>query len=98
MKTIDVLGGGTLQQYGQFILSQRFNQFDYLNTRRNMIAYGTPTPPDYPLDKITSRNIVLSYGATDLFLDTQDLNLLFASLRGKLTHLTNWDIKNAVMN
>ena len=57
-----------------------------------MIAYGTPIAPDYPLDKITSRNIVLSYGATDLFEDTQDLNLLFASLRGKLTHLNNWDI------
>ena len=64
------------------ILSGKFEFFDFLNTMKNMIAYGVKSAPDYPIWNIRSRNIVLALGKTDLLIDTKDLNKLITRLQG----------------
>ena len=89
--TIAVSGGNYLStkilwQYGQFILDGRFHEFDYMNPKKNSMAYGQPHAPDYPLHKITSRNIVIFRGLNDPYCAKNDLDHLLSSLTSKNNH------------
>ena len=82
--SVDFKGTKILFHYGQWILSGKFAFYDYLNIKRNMIAYGLQSAPDYPIWDIRSRNIVLVLGKTNIVVNTKDLNKLITKLQGKL--------------
>ena len=77
---IDVTSTKILIQFNQITLSDRFQQFDYYD--KNVLAYNNTIAPDYPLENITSKNIVLIIGPTDFLLDDKDITNLINNLKG----------------
>ena len=76
--------------FTQIAISGRFRRFDYLNVHQNIAAYGQSEPPDYPLYRIPKHiPIVIMYGATDWFIDPEDIHLLIYTLR-------NYGLRNVI--
>ncbi|XP_053607517.1 lipase 3-like [Plodia interpunctella] len=74
-------GGAALKQfahYGQEIITGKFNQFDR-GFVGNINKYGTPVPPDYYLEKVTSKVVIL-YSDNDYLSTAQDRSKLTARL------------------
>lgn len=64
--------------YVQTYISGRFCPFDY-GPSENLIKYGSVTPPEYDLTKVTVP-VVLFYSANDWLSDIIDVKSLFAKL------------------
>ncbi|XP_055615722.1 lipase 3-like [Toxorhynchites rutilus septentrionalis] len=64
--------------YGQGINSRRFRQFDY-GLALNLIRYGSITPPNYPLDRVTAP-VFLHYGDNDWLAAVRDVQQLSTQL------------------
>lgn len=71
--TKEVMHYGQLQQRGA-----GFRAFDY-GRDGNMAHYGTPVPPQYPLNRITAP-IALHYGLNDNLAAVVDVQRLAAAL------------------
>lgn len=75
---------GQMVHYGQGVNSGKFRQFDHGITE-NIKRYGSITPPDYPLEKI-SCPLALHYSDNDWLAAVKDVNELadkLGSLIGK---------------
>ncbi|XP_022912343.1 lipase 3-like [Onthophagus taurus] len=72
-----------LIHYGQLIVSKKFQQYDY-GLEENLAEYGTPTPPEYDVSKITTP-VAIFYGANDEII-TDDVENFAADLPN-LIHL-----------
>ncbi|XP_054158289.1 lipase 3-like [Oppia nitens] len=70
------------QQYGQFILSDRFQRLD-LGSTGNWERYGQLMPPDYPIELIRSTYLVLMTGPNDLYATPVDVKKLTDKLTVK---------------
>ena len=81
---MDFTSSRILLQYGQFVLSGRFHQFDHLNSTLNYQTYSQETAPDYPIDKLTPNNLVLFIGQNDLLCDSKDVDTLLSKVKGKI--------------
>ncbi|XP_059058795.1 lipase 3-like [Achroia grisella] len=66
-----------LIHYGQLIDSGKFGQFDY--GASNLAKYGLLTPPDYPVEKVTSP-VIIFYGLNDWFGQIDDVKKLMGRL------------------
>ncbi|XP_026761354.3 lipase 3-like [Galleria mellonella] len=66
-----------LIHYAQLIDSGKFRRFDY--GLKNTLIYGSITPPDYPVEKITSP-VVEFYSANDWFGHIDDVKQLVQRL------------------
>ncbi|XP_053202994.1 gastric triacylglycerol lipase-like [Panonychus citri] len=64
----------------QMINQRSFSRFD-LGLKNNLRKYGSPHPPEYPLDKINSTHIAFLYSSNDLLADPQDVSLLKSLLK-----------------
>ena len=62
--------------------SNRFKQFTYPSVLDNMKKYKQLTAPDYPIEDITSNNIVLVYGDNDFLSDYKDIMRLVNDMKG----------------
>ncbi|XP_059058794.1 lipase 3-like [Achroia grisella] len=62
-----------LVHYAQLINSNKFRQFDY--GLKNLAQYGSVTPPDYNIEKITSP-LAIFFGLNDWFNAIEDVNRL----------------------
>ncbi|CAG2104797.1 unnamed protein product [Medioppia subpectinata] len=82
-KALDNVSSKIYLQYGQFILDGRFHEFDY-GPEDNIGHYGQPMAPDYPVDKIRSKNMAFYVGNADLLGDITDVQKLVSRLRVKL--------------
>ena len=71
-------------QVFQWIIDGRFHEFDYLKAKKNYLAYGQRVAPDYPIQNITSRNIVLFRGPNDNLSTELDQIKFVSQLRGWL--------------
>ncbi|CAH0398098.1 unnamed protein product [Chilo suppressalis] len=69
----------TAVHMAQMILSGRFQHFDYGYEERNLRIYGTATPPDYDLSKVTL-NITLFWAKNDLLSNEMDVRKLHETL------------------
>ena len=67
---------------GQNIVKGGFNKFDY-GTDQNLVHYGSPNAPEYPLDQINSTSIAIFYSKSDEFGDEKDVRQLIDTLKGK---------------
>ena len=59
--------------YGQLIMSDKFQKFDYHNFQKNIDAYGQPTPPELPIESIDSVPIVMISALYDRIVNV-DMN------------------------
>lgn len=76
-----------------------FCQYDYGKTK-NLDVYGQPTPPDYPVELITSE-VHLWYGDSDTMAATEDVERLAEKLPNKVMHHMEdpkWDHILSVMH
>lgn len=48
-----------MAQFGQLVLSNKFQKFDYGSPELNMIAYNQPEPPQYNVADIRSKKMIL---------------------------------------
>ncbi|EDS40259.1 lipase 1 [Culex quinquefasciatus] len=64
-----------LDHYRQLILSGCFRQYDY-GTAKNVQRYGTRTPPEYQLAKISTSPVILHYGGRDGVVSPRDVQRL----------------------
>ena len=64
-----------LAQRCQQMASGRFDMFDYL-PEGNLKKYGTKSPPEYDVSRITSRHMTLISSLTDRIGDAYDVQLL----------------------
>mmetsp|Transcript_35470 Transcript_35470/g.41027 ORF Transcript_35470/g.41027 Transcript_35470/m.41027 type:complete len:402 (-) Transcript_35470:40-1245(-) len=67
-----------LEHYSQIFLSKKYQSFDY-GAEENMRRYGTRTPPEYPLNKV-SVPVAKFTGSSDVLGDAQDNEWLSAQL------------------
>lgn len=67
-----------LVHYGQLVRSGRFCQFDF-GEEKNRETYGTESPPDYNLTKVTVPNVVF-FGENDWVADPADVETLISHL------------------
>ncbi|XP_053614874.1 lipase 3-like [Plodia interpunctella] len=74
-------GGSTKQliHFGQLIVSGTFRKFDY-GTLENLAKYGSATPPDYPLEKVTSKVAIFYADNDNYFSAAEDRAKLVARL------------------
>ncbi|XP_058830911.1 lipase 1-like [Topomyia yanbarensis] len=73
--------GGSMKEvlhYVQLIWSQRFAPYDY-GADKNLRLYGTRTPPDYRLDRVTVP-INIHYGLSDKIVDPSGVERLASKL------------------
>lgn len=61
-----------------------FCQYDY-GKSKNLYLYGQPTPPDYPVEKITSE-VHLWYSDNDTMAAVEDVERLAEKLPNKVMH------------
>ncbi|XP_043602568.1 lipase 3-like [Bombus pyrosoma] len=76
--------------YGQLISSGKFQKFDH-GLIGNMERYGTIHPPDYNLANV-KLPVYLHYGATDMFVNIQDLHQLYRALPNAQKFLVPSDV------
>jgi len=69
----------TLQHFAQGVNTGRFSMFDQGSERENMLAYGSPLPPEYTLSRVRCP-VVLYWGQNDWLAHPTDVALLAASL------------------
>ena len=69
--------------FGQGVASGKFQKFNY-GLERNLQVYGTKTPPEYDLGKITSKNIVIFTSKNDWLSSKPDIDLLRKKLCGNI--------------
>lgn len=67
-----------VNHYIQLVDNGRFCQYDY-GSKDNMQRYGSPTPPDYPLEKITAP-VGLYYTLNDYLSSEVDVQRLAKAL------------------
>lgn len=60
-----------MRHFGQLVKNKNFARYDY--GPRNMEIYGRPNPPEYPVEKIRSRSIVLIWTRTDNLSSPRDV-------------------------
>lgn len=63
----------------QLFSQRRFGMYDF-GPKENMIRYGTPRPPDYPLSRIRLPTIILVRGDNDFLSTTEDQKILLSQL------------------
>ena len=69
--------------WAQAVRSGRFQKFDY-GKEGNMKQYGTPAPPEYPIEDIDSQHIALFSSVSDELATPRDLDALRRRLKVKL--------------
>lgn len=67
-----------LIHYAQEYMSKHFRQFD-LGAVKNLLAYKSPSPPDYKLSPITAP-VHLYYAANDWLASVKDVQILAGKL------------------
>ncbi|XP_072931538.1 lipase 3-like [Epargyreus clarus] len=67
-----------LQHYGQLVVSGGFKRYNY-GYFLNLEKYGSPTPPSYPVEKITVP-IAIFYSPGDWFANPIDVQTLYEKL------------------
>ncbi|KAH8382220.1 hypothetical protein KR009_002448 [Drosophila setifemur] len=92
--------------YMQEHQSGHFRQFDF-GTKKNLVAYGTETPPDYPTDQITGE-MHLWYSDNDEMSAVEDVLRLAETLPNKVMHhmedplwdhmdfSSNWEVRKYI--
>lgn len=73
---------GQLVHYGQGVNSGKFRQYDY-GLLENIRIYGSTSPPDYKLDKITCP-IALHYSNNDWLAALKDVDELASKLKSSI--------------
>ena len=73
--------------YAQGFLTGQLKMFDFGRVE-NIRRYGNETPPEYHLEKITSKYIALMSGLNDWLSDPNDVIALKSKLRGWLLDST----------
>lgn len=68
-----------LAHYGQGISGNRFRRYDHGSWLANRRAYGSRTPPNYDLSKVTTP-VFLHFSDSDPLADVRDVDRLFAEL------------------
>jgi len=79
-----------LAHYGQMIGSGKFQKFDYdkfrwFTTSKNMVKYGSKTPPLYDVTKMDIPTVLFS-GGKDILADATDVNGLIPKLQNLVEH------------
>lgn len=64
--------------YAQEYVSAKFRKFDH-GTKKNLEIYGTETPPDYDMSRITAP-VIVHYTDNDLLVDPIDVEQLYSEL------------------
>lgn len=87
-------GAATKQvaHYGQIATSGKFSKFDY-GPDGNMQKYKTEDPPDYPVEKITTR-VVIFAGGEDWLAAPEDVEIL----QSKLPNVELYKVKDKRFN
>ncbi|XP_053658286.1 lipase 3-like [Anopheles marshallii] len=67
-----------LVHYAQEVLSKRFEMYDH-GKLKNMLIYGSPTPPEYDLSLVTAP-VMMYYGMNDFLATPEDVHRLEAKL------------------
>ena len=70
--------------YGQAILSDKFQMYDF-GSAKNMMKYGKPTPPQYSLKNLITPVYAYS-GTQDWLADPKDVNWLIPQIPHLLRH------------
>lgn len=73
-KALEAISGASIKQYahyGQNIRDSKFRKWNY-SPLKNLIKYGTLTPPEYDLSLVTA-NITMHYTVGDVLLHEQDV-------------------------
>jgi len=69
--------------WAQGVNTKTFSYFDY-GFKGNLMRYRRPTPPEYPLEHITNKNIALFWSLNDGLADPHDVEILKKRLKGEL--------------
>ena len=69
-----------MAHYAQLVRSGRFAAFDHGSEAKNRDAYGTGTPPEYDVRRISSRDIALFSSLNDWLASPADVALLVRRL------------------
>lgn len=67
--------------FSQSVVSKKFRMYDMGSAAGNQARYGSPEPPEYPLEKITCKSMAIFSSLNDWFCDVKDLD----GLRTRLT-------------
>lgn len=65
----------------QGICTGKLRKYDYESEELNKKNYGTPTPPEYPLENISNRYMCYIWSNRDWFCDPQDIEEVKKRLR-----------------
>lgn len=76
----------TLAHVGQGIYGGRLSRFDFLDDDRNLKLYGSVSPPDYNLGKVTNKFIALIHSKDDTLANPKDFARLVDSLNVQLIY------------
>lgn len=76
----------TALHMSQLVLSEKFQQFDYGYADRNQRIYGSDTPPEYDLSKVTL-NVTLFWAQNDLLSNEKDVMKLHEKLPSSTLYL-----------
>ena len=63
---------------------------DYMSTSQNIECYGNPVPPQVPVENINIPDLFLFHSDDDLLADTEDVERLKRTLRGKSIGFTKF--------
>ncbi|XP_045487668.1 lipase 1 [Pieris rapae] len=72
-----------LVHYGQNIVEKTFQRYDH-GFLRNLLEYGTETPPNYNLSQLKAP-VYLHYSLQDPFVQLEDMERLYRELGGPVT-------------
>jgi len=80
---VDYTPAGTsvrnMAHWAQMVQSGKFRMYDY-GIVENLVVYGNPTPPEYPLQNLTSPKIAMFTGTKDDLADPADVENLIKAL------------------
>lgn len=65
--------------FAQAVLSHKFSFFDY-GKKKNQVIYGDSDPPEYPLNKVTSRHVIIFWSQNDWLSSEKDVRILTKKL------------------
>ena len=79
-----------VEHFTQLVISGRFQDFDY-GPERNMIAYGTPDPPEYNLTNINGIPVAIFYGTSDEISEPSDVQWLIDQLGDNVVYTQSYE-------